>query len=575
MMPCSPRKVSTRHHGKSPKKSSPLRNVNPNIVQSAPSKASSSRNLGWTKPNAVLSKYKNRKSLNKNASSSSVASSGKRSRTEVENDSGFSGERSSDGGGSLVKRTLSNPFMRQDSTEDAWDIYSSSLPLALSFEMEASPLVEHLRLKEKRTSLGMALPDYAEVETVGLVVSEKADVKKVYIPYKDFFDWSLKTNLRITVRKDLRFIKDLTTQDRVQASCGTKTVSQAAQFLRQMKYWTFPNLNGIKTFPRLSNSSTSTEDFTDWKKLMPALQQNWDVALKELKDSVQLDMCPYFYIVTHQWTALILSKRVSHTKTLRAFVGPTNMGFRQLVKQLKIEFDMPLRNSTNASVDGKDQEELNSSGGSDSLAANNGTRWILETIKTSNGLKLHNENAVDVVEHAVDNKPESLITMEATEVLAFLDALVNFRSLIPGGGPLLNVPPTLISPVTFACATAERLKYVYCEEKGNTYVGVTGGPILPHVIPSLVHLLRGKDHNSDVLDTVAYTTYDGTLAFTRLCVPEEKPNHQINPETSSVAFADIQLPQVDAHYASATDEHNSHVVPTEVLNLMSSFVLLG
>ena len=99
---------------------------------------------------------------------------------------------------------------------------------------------------------------------------------------------------------------------------------------------------------------------------------------------------------------------------------------------------------------------LNSSGGSDSLTDSKGTNWIREQCKKVG--KVFVEDAVDVVEQALDNKPESIVALEGDEVVAFLEALVNFRSLLPTGGPLVNVPPTLIAPVAFTFGTAERLK---------------------------------------------------------------------------------------------------------------------
>ena len=111
-------------------------------------------------------------------------------------------------------------------------------------------------------------------------------------------------------------------------------------------------------FPIHRTAESRANTHVDWKKLLPAMQPNWDVAVRELLAAVQFDMCPYFYLVTHQWTALIMAQRVTREKTLRAFIGPTAMGFRRMLKEKGIDFEMPLRTGKNSTTfDGKDQDE--------------------------------------------------------------------------------------------------------------------------------------------------------------------------------------------------------------------------
>ena len=83
---------------------------------------------------------------------------------------------------------------------------------------------------------------------------------------------------------------------------------------------------------------------------MPSLDSNWEVAVMELLNAVEAGLCPYFYIVTHQWTALILAKDLNQLDTMKAYITPTSMGFRKALRENKLKFEMPLKpTSTNGS----------------------------------------------------------------------------------------------------------------------------------------------------------------------------------------------------------------------------------
>lgn len=76
---------------------------------------------------------------------------------------------------------------------------------------------------------------------------------------------------------------------------------------------------------------------------MPGLQKDWELSLSELWESVICGECPYFYINTHQWTTLVLSKEVSKSAVWKAYMTPTTRGLRETLTAEGVRFQMPLR----------------------------------------------------------------------------------------------------------------------------------------------------------------------------------------------------------------------------------------
>ena len=99
---------------------------------------------------------------------------------------------------------------------------------------------------------------------------------------------------------------------------------------------------------------------------------------------------------------------------------------------------------------------LNSSGGSDSLE--HGTNWIKSQCKAVGKIYVADTYAQDL---QYDHRPESLISVTGGEVGKFVSLLVSAKDIIPTGGPLNNVPPTIIAPNGFTNGTLQRLKVRY------------------------------------------------------------------------------------------------------------------
>ena len=79
---------------------------------------------------------------------------------------------------------------------------------------------------------------------------------------------------------------------------------------------------------------------------MDSVEHDWkESILALLEKTLGTEECPYFYIHTHQWTALIISKTVDPSAEDRAFIGPTTFGLRDMLNRAGITFKMPLKPS--------------------------------------------------------------------------------------------------------------------------------------------------------------------------------------------------------------------------------------
>lgn len=100
-----------------------------------------------------------------------------------DDDSGLDFDRGSESGSSSKKSASGhvNPFTRQNSAPevdaDVLDLYTGSLPLALE-SVEASPLVENLKLHEKKSRVILSPDAFAKTEEV-VEKTQKTAVKQV------------------------------------------------------------------------------------------------------------------------------------------------------------------------------------------------------------------------------------------------------------------------------------------------------------------------------------------------------------------------------------------------------------
>ncbi|XP_055337743.1 protein downstream neighbor of son homolog [Paramacrobiotus metropolitanus] len=464
----------------------------------------------------------------------------KRHLLDDESDSGFDSP-NSQSSSAYKKPLLANPFYRDDSTSDSTQFTQLEGPSTVPYSIviEASSLVDRLKRQDARTAYlasGLQEPGHARNIVQSASVNQPVAYKEAFVPYKDYYDWSLKTKLRITISNDLKWLSALTPQDRTKRIKPTKGEGQAAgsRFMRLLQYYIFPFLNGVKTFPR--QAVFSMEASIDWQKVMPDLQKEWSTSLLELLDNLTSGECPFFYVVSHQWIALFLSRKLSGADRCCGYITPTTSGFRDTMDIHGIAFRMPLRPPTDGQCADKSIDELDTSSESEKHGQGGmNIQWIKETcLSVGKIIDTTNKNSL---ENLIDSRPESIVALDGAEVESFVTALAKEKSLQPSGGLLVNVPPTLIAPVTFANATSRKLEFSYGRSNGVSFLEIPDGPIMPHFIPALAELLRDK--NADLPSASAvYSSLESSLTLARITVPEEKHDFEIQPNITQVKLED-------------------------------------
>lgn len=128
-------------------------------------------------------------------------------------------------------------------------------------------------------------------------------------------------------------------------------------------------------------------------------------------------------------------------------------------------------------------------------------------------------------ESRVDNLRQSLVFVRGVETQALFNFLINCKSATSVTGALAGIPPTLLAPTAFHGATLKPLKVIHelaecnfvlcslagsrncfsfclakvresvvrlCDDNNRYYSLELKGPLLPHVLPSLCHLMKSS-----------------------------------------------------------------------------------
>lgn len=218
-------------------------------------------------------------------------------------------------------------------------------------------------------------------------------------------------------------------------------------------------------------------------------------------------------------------------------VSPTTRGFRQALKDLEIEFTMPLKvkaegqtttspnkrlsNSNNTGGGGGDQQENNKNATNDDSGTHSDLKVGDEEEEEKDdddeeddddlgeeqwlkSLGVEATHIQEITRHDqrrqtrknldADGNDQSTILIEGFECQSFFNFLFNSKSTTINVGRLAGVPPTLLSPVAFLGAT---LNHIQTRTSKVRMANVDyhslelRGVILPHILPQFNHLLRG------------------------------------------------------------------------------------
>ncbi|XP_041354100.1 protein downstream neighbor of Son-like [Gigantopelta aegis] len=371
-------------------------------------------------------------------------------------------------------------------------------------------------------------------------------------------DWSLKVKARVTSSSSLAWCTQVKTLEEAQGvtahvHCTDQFISgeEKVAFLSYCHHWVHPNLPWLPVFPRIvSDVRISTSSMSLPSEIQCALHKDWMASFSSVFHQLRSEMCPYFYMCTHQFTVLFCAPGV-HGESMSALLSPTTRGFREALHNEGILFTMPNLDKSQKDSPGcrdpdkladiteedthniclqspdddgicPDDDGISPDDDCDVLHTDEGASVWLESMGLDKKhfpsldpgkVKLQREGF-----RQVDSRPQSLVFVEGDQVQALFNFLLNCRTCTATSGPQAGLPPTLLSPVAFRGATLKPNMVRWSSSKMINSSGLKKeqhileicGPLLPHHVLNLTALLR-RTQNTDVSFT--FKTHETSAAF--------------------------------------------------------------
>nr|CAG4650307.1 EOG090X09DI [Sida crystallina] len=301
-------------------------------------------------------------------------------------------------------------------------------------------------------------------------------------------DWSLKTRVRFTSKTQFSCSSTLKTSEEASGitgfvRCVNSPCSEAwssldtstnAQFHACCLYWQHPWLPWLSTFPRdtpvpVNSSSLSVNIGVD-PKIASSLLNDWCESFRSLFGLLRARQCPFFYVLTHQFSILFRAAGIGGVAETHALLTPTTKGLREVIRAEDIAFSMPLRKNMQTTdsaesanrVDqsNENQEHDEDEGPDDDDEDDNEEEWINNIGLHSNlRSKLEAERLQDGGQGTTQGSySDSLLLIEGVETQGLFNWLMTTKLCISNTGPLAGVPPTLLAPIAFHGATLRPLK---------------------------------------------------------------------------------------------------------------------
>ncbi|XP_063989751.1 protein downstream neighbor of son homolog [Diachasmimorpha longicaudata] len=384
-----------------------------------------------------------------------------------------------------------------------------------------------------------------------------------YVP----IDWSLNSKVRFMSTKPFPWNGKLKTSEQASGTTGfvrcldigeqetTLDTSPNARFHRCCLVWQHPSLPWLELFPRaagkVSASLASNSAIAHNQFIKDALFSAWTESFRSLFHLLRARQCPFFYVCANNFTALFRAAGICGVSEVHVLLSPTTRGFRQALKQEDIQYTMPLKpgrkrrsdttdsgcdtlestSDTIISADAQgDDSNFDDDDGEDDLLASLG-------IEDSEIKKINNvqKRITFEKEAEVDALKQSLIFVKGVEAQALFNFLINCKSAVAVSGALAGVPPTLLAPTAFHGATLKPLKVRESVVRVDTekfHSLEIRGPLLPHMLPNLCHLMK-----SSHLDkfSASFAQLTSTNAFSAakhgLDSPAEDENDEPKPES--------------------------------------------
>lgn len=402
-------------------------------------------------------------------------------------------------------------------------------------------------------------------------------------------DWSVKSKLRILSTTPIVSNNLKTNQTASGLSCFVRGIdmdntstsldsSMGAQIHQGTFYWQHPHIPWMTLYPR--NSRDNGKHILGELERQ-SLAKGWTASFQSLFQLIRSRQCPYFYVCANTFTALFRSAGVGGLEETHVIVSPTTRGFRQALKELEIEFTMPLKvkvvDEKNTSVDKTttgDLENNKNSANDDSGTINdlkldeNGEvesnsddddddigeeQWLKSLGVEANQIQeitRHDQRRQNRKNLDTDTNDQSAILIEGFECQSFFNFLFNSKSTTINTGRLAGVPPTLLSPVAFLGATLNHIQTRTSKVRMDNvdYHSLElRGVILPHILPQFNHLLRGQNRQNF---SASMVNHMDTLPLTKVAIKlmnkggtekDEESNGEANKQQSDPVFGQENL----------------------------------
>lgn len=185
-------------------------------------------------------------------------------------------------------------------------------------------------------------------------------------------DWTLKRKIRLISLKPFPWSQKLKISEEASGitsftrcldieQCDTSLdASPNAKFHQCCLYWQQPVFPWLTLFPRNSaKSNTSGINLASNNAIKSSLYETWTDSLKSLFQLIRTRQCPYFYVCSNSFTALFRAAGILGHTDIHVMVTPTTRGFRHLLKEEDIEFEMPLKSAANSFLETSEPDEVN------------------------------------------------------------------------------------------------------------------------------------------------------------------------------------------------------------------------
>ncbi len=239
-------------------------------------------------------------------------------------------------------------------------------------------------------------------------------------------------------------------------------------------------------------------------------------AFQSLFNSLKCNQCPYFYLLTQQFTVLFRAQNINGIQEMHAILTPSTKGLREQI-QKDSNFTMPLMNNrksdqfdeitndctqpeppliatnenscltninneTTQSVsdasnlvnsdDNSNSDELKKptnkkteeEDDNDSDDSDEPDEWLEQiglnsAVNFKSSVLQRNNKNTQNKDSNFDNRPKSTLLFDnAGDVQGLFNFLLNLKNCVASCGALMGVPPTLISPLPFVNSTLQKLK---------------------------------------------------------------------------------------------------------------------